>query len=196
MCIYINNTSNFMDLVVCPNPVGFQLSQWDTQHVVLDAAFCSWDASVAVLARLLVVAQCGLSWRAALACAPAASVAMEERTLVTVHLAVQRADIDFSTGIRRLVNALLSQNRTATDAQICLQLRQMLGDTYPVEAALLVARTRPSAVAPPTAWGKPPSARRSKSAPQAYPVGIHPRAAFTAAQRAVSIEVRCLSQIY
>ena len=88
--IYINNTSNFMDLVVCPNPVGFQLSQWDTQHVVLDVAFCSWDASVAVLARMLVVAQCGLSWRAALACAPAASVAMEERTLVTVHLAVQR----------------------------------------------------------------------------------------------------------
>ena len=163
---------------------------------MLDAAFCSLDASVAVLARLLVVAQFGLSSRAALAGKPAAAVAMAERALVTVHLAVQQSDIDFPTGIRRLVNALLSQNRTATDAQICLQLRQMLGDTYPVNAALLVARTRPSAVAPPTAWGKPPSARHSKSGPQAYPVGIHPRATFTVAQRAVSIEVRRLSQIY
>ena len=163
---------------------------------MLDAAFCSLDASVAVLARLLVVAQCGLSSRAALACKPAAAVAMAERVLVTVHRAVQQSDIDFQHSMLRIVNALLRQEPTATDAQIRSQLQQLLGNTYPVETALRAARAQPSAVAPPTVSGKTPSTRRSKSAPPAYPVGIHPSAASSTARRAVSIEVRCLSQIY
>ena len=132
---------------------------------------------------------------AALSCKPAAAVAMAERPLVTVHHAVQQSDIDLQQQVR-LVNALLGQNPTATDSELRAQLLQMMGATYPVKAALQAARAQPSAVAPPTVSGKTPSTRRSNSASPAYPVGIHPSAASSTAQRAVSTEVRWLSHIY
>ena len=93
------------------------------------------------------------------------AAAMSAMALLTVHLAGIQSDIDLHNSMIRLVNALLRQNPTATDAQFRARLQQMMGDTYPVEAASRAAHARS------------PRQDSSNSAPPAYHVGIYASAA-------------------
>ena len=114
--------------------------RWLFETQVSCGVSCFW-------ARLLVVALCGLSSPAALACKPAAAVAMAEIMVMVVMMqkAVRQAEIDFQDSMLRIVSKLLRREPTANDAEIRIQLVQLLGHTYEhgsVEAALLAARAQ------------------------------------------------------
>ena len=89
------------------------------------------------------------------------AAAVSAKALLAVHLAGIQSDIDFHNSMSRLVNTLLRQNPTATDAQFHARLLQMIDDGHPVEAASQAAHARP------------PSLDSSNSAPLAYHVGIY-----------------------